>query len=377
MVKGLLRRMRFFMLAAFLLGGSVAFLGCGKDLPGTIELLELPTTVAATALAMLRDKSGKGLYLYLVDENGKFFSYDLKDPAKPKKLQQLDAFKGPHQGMFLFGNNDRIMLLGKNGKVTVFDISDPAKPTTMWGGGKTVDLGVKAGPYIKYSSASALYMTLPDTAIVRIDLTTFSNPDITKVKPKESMTKIAGSGGGGLAIIYDDKGSPVRLYVAHSGSNKVDVWIVADIEGGNAKPKPSSSFEIKSLKKITALYPYKEHADDVKGWLMAASEASEETDYVVLDLGLRWKNAASPTEVGKANIDGLYRFGAFSKILVTEKLNIWDFSEDKTKPVKVAQPTLREEADLRDMVINGNYIYTAEKGGLRVYRYDKGAATTK
>jgi len=269
------------------------------------------------------------------------------------------------------------MLLGESGKVTVFDITDPSKPSTMWGGGKTLNLGVKMGTFIKYPGAAVLYMTLPNTAIVRIDLSSFSNPNFDQIKPSDAVTKIAGSGGGGIAMIYDDKGSPVRLYVAQSGSNKVNVWIVSDIEGGKKSPKPSSSFNVSSLKKITGLYSYKVNDDDIRGWLIATSEPTEEIDYEILDLGRHWKNAAEPQSVGTANVGNIMSFSGLEKIFVTTELNIWDFSQDETKPVQVAESTLREEAVIRAMVVNGKYIYTAEKGGLRVYLYDKGKLATK
>lgn len=351
--------------------GVMSVTACGPGLPGTIEVVDTPVNTPATALAML------GKHLYVVYEDGKMRVYDISDPAKPERKEQIDAFAGPHVGMVTAFGDRRLLLFGQDGKVAIFDLADPQKPRPMWGNGKTLALFSKTGPFLIYPSTNAMYMTPGGgTSLVRADLTLLDTTDMTSIDASTvSKSFTAGSGGGGgIAIIYDDKGSPVRLYVGSASSAKMDVWIIPDLEGGSTDPKPTS-VDLTNLGKVSGMFSYKKTAGAIQGWLLLAGDPTSEKDFDVLDLGRHWTDAASPASIGTANVDDPYRLDAAQNIIVTKTLSVFDISEGPEKPAQVAKLALNEVPEVRDMLIHNEYIYSAERVGLRIYKYTKGATS--
>jgi hypothetical protein len=368
---------RLWHVSAFLVLLFVS-VGCsGPSLPGKIEYVQNLTDDEATAMVKY-DK-----YLYIATQAGKLLTYDVSNPAEPKALGQTDSFAGPHIGMAVASGGQSLVLLGKSGKITVFDIGDnPGKPSGIWGRGKTFQLPGKMGPFIMNDAASAMYMTPGGgKALMRIDISAFLLQDLSKLKASEVTRTIDGGGGGGIRLVTDNNGSPVRLYIGNKDTGKLDIWMVADIEGGKAKPAPVASAALKVGKDVSGIMSFKENAQSVDEWLVITSSKSTE-DVEILDLGRYWKSASDPKSLGVVTINGLLSIEPTKNYLVTKELTVYDFSKRGTQPiseylkepVKMAELELRQDIEIRSMVTVGDYVFTAEVKGLRVYKITAGKA---
>ena len=340
--------------------------GCGETLPGKIELVNTIEPTSSTAIAMYEK------YLYVVTEEGKLISYDVSTPNAPKKQIQVDAFKGPHLGLQVFGSQ-RMILIGTDGKIALFDLSSPSNPSPVWGQGKTLKLP-KVGPFIIRSSLSVMYISPgAGDAIIRVELGNIANnPNATQADLEKGITKIAGDGGGGIVLVRDDNQSPLRLYIGNRKTGKLDIWVVGDIETGSAKV-PASSVDIKAGTGIKSIFFFKEKSDSRRGWLILQSDSGA-LEY--LDIGKNWVNASDPKSIATAELPNLFHMDITNKLMLTSELDIYTFTADTvniTTPEVFAKPEVRATLNIRGLIVHKEYLYTAESGGFRVYKYTKNA----
>ena len=344
--------------------------GGGPNLPGTIELIDTSITTPLTAIAVLNDA------LYIVDENAKLVTYDISDPEDPKKTQQLDAFKGPHLDLRVAYGDRRLLLIGEDGKVALFDLSDPKKPSTIWGGGKTVKLMDKTGPYFIYESTNALYMTPGGKTLYRYDLNALDVSDPSTITTADLTKTFEGTGGGGgVTVMFDDNNTPVRMYVAHATGGKIDAWLLPDLEGGG-EAKPSNTFSVTGVTNIKSLRSYKKSAGAIQGWLVVGGDSAGDPDLELLDLGRNFKDASEPKSAFTAKMGAPLLVIGSSRLLFNSELQIWTFAEEPTAASQVAELSLKATPRIRAMVNSKNYIYAAQEGGLKIYKFDKGKETT-
>lgn len=335
--------------------------GCGESLNAQVNLVDTVSENSTTA-TMVVDK-----YLYSV-QNGKLVVYDISKPEAPKKEVQQDAFKGPHRAMVPFGSG-QMMLLGEDGTVQVFDISTPSTPQPIWGAGKTFKLkysgpfGIRSNPLVMYVSPGN------GVAIARIDLGELTKSDAEQSKIDAGTTSIKGGGGGGFYLVRNADSIPVALYIGNTETGKLDYWSVADIEKGEAKA-PTASIDVKAGKDISQLYLY-QNADNTRGHLMVVSKSG---DIEYLNLGNEYSSVARPKTVELENpvsIPNMRILDLKRKRIFSRDLEVYEFDKDFKAPAIWAKTETRAVIEVADMVLHPtkDFIYVAEKAGLRIYSY--------
>ncbi len=343
------------------LAGVFASISCGPSYPGEITL------VAALDQTPMKAVAVNGNYLYAVDENGKMKVFDISKPEKGKRVLQIDAFKGDIYGLFLI-SADRMLLLAKDGRMMLFDIALPQKPEPVWGPGKTLKLPA-VGPFVFRPKVSALYIAPPSgPSLVRIDFTVFNKFDAKQSDIDGATKKFGSGGGGGIALLNDHQGNPVRIFVGSTKEGSVALWNVVELESGSAQ-KPSTVVKLKSSSPVKALFSYKEKPDAIEGSLIAYSQ---DGTIEVLTFGRYFKNISDPKSLGTAEIKNLLLLDPYKKLAVTTQLELYDLSKSFTEPSLFAAAQTRGEIDIRQIAAYGDkYLFTAEGSGLQIYKYQR------
>ena len=353
--KSFVLKRQFFLWAVFFF--SLPLLGCGQSLKGVVTLLD--TIESTPATRALRN----GSWLYMTDENNKLQVYDITDPKKPSKKSQVDAFTGPFYGMALFGN--RLILLGEDGKLALFRVDDPSDPKPLWGRAEAIALPFRAGPFTINPQAGVMYMSPGNgKALARIELSKLNLPALPEAAIIATAVKqYDGSGGGGINLVTEANGVPVRLYTAGL-DGKIGVWLVAELEQGTASA-PATSISCALGDRLRQLVFFAEEGNN--RLLAFGAAATGAPDIEVFDLGRNFTKASEPTSLGTASVGGLVAFDPASKIGVNALLEVWEMG-DFLEPLKYAASELRS-FNLRDMVIVGKILLTAEGEGFRVHEY--------
>ena len=337
---------------------AAALISCGVGLKGLVTLIKGVENTPST-LILRKDN-----LLYVTDENNKLQVYDITNPKEPVKKEQVDIFAGPYYGMTLFGN--RLVVVGTNGQIALLSLDDPSKPKTPWGRDKFVQLPFSSGPFVINAQAGVMYMTPGDgKALARIDLGVLNVPILPEASIVTGAIKAYdGAGGGGIQLVLQTDGTPVRLYTG-TNDGKINAWLVSEIESGQAN-KPSSSVNCSLGNRLQKLLF---HALDNVNTLIAVAEAAEGTpDIEVFDLGRNFTKAGEPASQGTATVGGLHAFDAASRIGVSRKLEVWDFTKSFTAPTKYAATELRSFT-IRDILIVGKILFAAEAEGFRVHEF--------
>lgn len=331
---------------------------CGPSLKGVVTLVKAVENTAAT-LVLRKDN-----LLYITDENNKLQVYDITNPREPVKKEQVDVFAGPYYGATLYGT--RLVLIGADGKMALISLDEPAKPKTPWGRDQFVQLPFKPGPFAINAQAGVMYMTPGEgKALARIDLGKLNLPLLPEASIVTGAIKTYdGSGGGGIQLVLDPTGLPIRLYTG-TKDGKINAWLVSDIESGQATA-PSSSFACALGGRLQKLFF---HAVDNNNTLLAVAEAAEGSpDIEVFDLGRNFTKAGEPTVQGTATVGGLHTFDVVNRIGVNRKLEVWDFTTSFTAPTQYAATELRSFT-IRDLLIADKILFAAEVDGFRVHEF--------
>lgn len=342
-----------------MIGLSLLTTGCGPSLQGEVVLVDTISQTTTTRVLVVDQ------YLYAI-EGSKLIIYNVSKPEAPKKEGQQDCFAGPHLGMVPFGTG-QMMVLGADGTVQVFNISTPGTPLPLWGAGKTLKLKYP-GAFVIRNNPSVMYSSPGnDIAIVRTELGELTKPDADQAKIDASITKVDGGGGGGIYLAENADKIPVALYIGNKKTGKLDYWNVATLESGTAKA-PTASIDIKAGLDVKRLFMYT-NADNTRGYLMVLA-ASGGLEY--FDLGNEYNSVAQPKLLTDAtgSIQDMYILDLKRKFLFSTTLDIFSYSDIK-KPGLWGQPTTRAVIEVNDMTVHPSkdYLYVAEKAGLRVYSF--------
>lgn len=338
---------------------GISVMGCGPSLPGQVVLVDT-ISQTSTSRVLVVDK-----YLYAL-EGEKLIIYNLTKPEAPTKEGQQDSFAGPHLGMVPFGTG-QMMILGADGTVQVFNISSPGSPLPVWGAGKTLKLKYP-GPFVIRNNPLVMYSSPGnDVAIARTDLGELTKPDADQNKLDAASTKIDGGGGGGIFLAENADKIPVALYIGNKKTGKLDYWNVPSLEANTAKA-PTASIDIKAGTDVKRLFMYTV-PDNTRGYLMVLA-ASGGLEY--FDLGNEYNSVAQPkavTDAG-ATINDMYILDLKRKLLFSTTLDIFSYTDFK-KPGLWGQPTTRAVIEVSDMTAHPSkdFLYVAEKAGLRVYSF--------
>ncbi len=362
-----MKSLKFISKSAVILASTLAILfplfsGCGPNLKGAISLLTTLDETPALAVTIFEK------YLYSIDENGKLKVFDLSKPESAKRVSQIDALKAQIYRLFIY-NKDRLMVIAKDGKFMLFDLTYLDRPVPLWGKGKVLKLPA-IGPFIVRADVSAMYITPMDgsASIVRVDMTPFNKFNASQKDIDNSYKKFGSSGGGGISIMYDHYLNPLRFFVGNKKTGKVDLWMVGDIESGNAD-KPKASFETKAGTNIEKIFSYKETPKAPKGTLIIYG-SNGVLEY--FDLGHRFKLVDSPTSIASAEIKNLMLLSLEKKLAVSKQLELYDLSADLKKPELFAIPETRAELDVRQVALYGDqYLISAEANGLNLYKFTR------
>lgn len=349
------------IVGVMLLWGLTGLTACGPDLPGTVSFVGPVDESPVAGIA-----SFDGNWVYVIDEAGKLTSYSLSDPEKPAKGIQVNAFTDTSYQMAYERSFGWLVVLGASGKLAVFDIRTPRTPQPVWGNGKTLKLD-KTGPMMVRADAPTMYVTPGNgTAIVRVDLSALTGaPDQAALKA--ASTEIPGGGGGGIVMPTSDEGTPLRIYVGNKNDGKIDVWDINKVETGEGKT-PVNSVAVAAGTSMQALHVYQESANAIQGWLITVSDAG---DVEYFDLDKRYRKADDPASIGTASIPGFVGINNSQKIIIGDQMLVWSFADALEKPTEFAKAELRTNIALRSVVITESYVYSAENGGFRVYKYAK------
>ena len=398
-------------LVAVLLG-SMLLVGCGSSYSHKVALIKEVVQPPATALAIVDSRA------YVAAEDGKLRVYDLTDlGAMRGNSHQADAFSGKHVALVPFLSNTRMLLVADDGRVSIISIETPATPTSEWGSEKSARLLPKGGRLVINELANQAFLTTTNASagVVRLDLgrlTSFVSAADAEAAKASLVKSFAGGGGGGIVLpVRSSNRSPTgRLCVGNMSTGKVDLWLLSELaSAAGTKPQDTIALSAGISGKPSFLL-------SMDRYLMVASATAVEgeTDWAMLDLGRDFAKVNEPNTLGAAKLGGVYRAqwesgcptgitcrqglscvnqvcrqtcksradcpgsdctegycggkGPRRLRMVTSGLKIWSLGERIGEPAAIAVADLAGELDLRDMVIRGDYIYTAEKQGFRVYK---------